>query len=66
MGEQILSAFVQAGGYAMLAAGLMYVQYRETESHRDEVRELSTVVRENTAAVRELCAAVQGSKEHDE
>lgn len=50
----IIQAIVQAGGYAALCILMLRYLEKETERHRQEVTELSTVIRENTAAITRL------------
>lgn len=54
--NSIVSAFVQAGGYAALCALLIFQSKQQIDAHREEVAKLAEVIRQNAAAVAALTA----------
>lgn len=57
----IVSVITQAGGYAALCV-LLVIQLRdESKAHREEVTELSGVIRDNTATVAALLEHLKGA-----
>ena len=62
--QAIISAFVQAGGYAALCALLIFQSKQQIDAHREEVGKLAEVIRQNAEAVAALTAKL-GAKPDD-